>query len=311
MMAGMRMRLFAGMATTCLTTGVLAAASPAEKGQTFETGGVTIYYEVVGAGRGRPSSWSTAARASITGTCIARTPGTGSRRTARSSSTTSAATAARARSRTASPARWPTRSPTWRRCGRSSGVEKIDLLGHSWGGYLVMAYAARHPERIAHLMIVDSAAPKIQDTGVPLQEHLSRNRDARGRPRLRRRAGRRDGDRRRPPRVHVHALLHAGGHGTRCSARSSILELSPEGEQVGLERSAALRSEPRAPEVPLPRPSSSPAATTSTSRPSVAWAIHRAIPGSEFAVFEKSGHLPLCEESDTFATRVDAFLMKR
>jgi pimeloyl-ACP methyl ester carboxylesterase len=44
------------------------------------------------------------------------------------------------------------------------GLEKMDLLGHSWGGYLVMAYAARHPERIAHLVIADSAAPKIQDT---------------------------------------------------------------------------------------------------------------------------------------------------
>src|SRR5262245_1237946 len=44
------------------------------------------------------------------------------------------------------------------------GVEKMDLLGHSWGGYLVMAYAARYPDRIAHLMIVDSAAPKVQDT---------------------------------------------------------------------------------------------------------------------------------------------------
>src|SRR4029079_17600722 len=40
----------------------------------------------------------------------------------------------------------------------------MDLLGHSWGGYLVMAYAARHPERVAHLVIADSAAPKIQDT---------------------------------------------------------------------------------------------------------------------------------------------------
>src|SRR5262245_50851755 len=43
-------------------------------------------------------------------------------------------------------------------------LERMDLLGHSWGGYLVMAYAARQPERIAHLLIVDSAAPKIQDT---------------------------------------------------------------------------------------------------------------------------------------------------
>jgi pimeloyl-ACP methyl ester carboxylesterase len=42
--------------------------------------------------------------------------------------------------------------------------------------------------------------------------------------------------------------------------------------------------------------------------PSVAWGIHKAIPGSEFAVFEKSGHLPFCEESDGFVTRLDCFL---
>ena len=45
--------------------------------------------------------------------------------------------------------------------------------------------------------------------------------------------------------------------------------------------------------------------------PSIAWAIHRAIPGSELAVFEKSGHLPFCEESDDFVSRVEAFLTKR
>src|SRR5262245_40856162 len=44
------------------------------------------------------------------------------------------------------------------------GAATIDLLGHSWGGYLVMAYACKHPERIAHLIIADSAAPKWTDT---------------------------------------------------------------------------------------------------------------------------------------------------
>jgi len=44
--------------------------------------------------------------------------------------------------------------------------------------------------------------------------------------------------------------------------------------------------------------------------PSVAWAIHKAIPGAELAVFEKSGHLPFCEEPDSFLTRVEAFLSK-
>ena len=44
------------------------------------------------------------------------------------------------------------------------GISRWDLLGHSWGGYLVMAYAARHPDRVAHLTIVDSASPKWTDT---------------------------------------------------------------------------------------------------------------------------------------------------
>ena len=44
------------------------------------------------------------------------------------------------------------------------GVDRFDLLGHSWGGYLVMAYAAQHPEHVAHLIIADSAAPKWTDT---------------------------------------------------------------------------------------------------------------------------------------------------
>src|SRR5262245_66312319 len=45
--------------------------------------------------------------------------------------------------------------------------------------------------------------------------------------------------------------------------------------------------------------------------PSVAWAIHRAIPGSEFAVFERSGHMPQCEESAAFASRIESFLAKK
>ncbi|HYQ81115.1 MAG TPA: hypothetical protein VEP68_06430, partial [Anaeromyxobacteraceae bacterium] len=44
--------------------------------------------------------------------------------------------------------------------------------------------------------------------------------------------------------------------------------------------------------------------------PSVAWGIHKAIPGSELAVFERSGHLPFCEEVDGFVARVQAFLAR-
>lgn len=44
------------------------------------------------------------------------------------------------------------------------GFERIDVLGHSWGGFLAMAYAALHPERINKVILCASAAPKFSDT---------------------------------------------------------------------------------------------------------------------------------------------------
>lgn len=40
----------------------------------------------------------------------------------------------------------------WR---RAMGLEKIILLGHSLGGYIVTAYALKYPERIEHLLLSD------------------------------------------------------------------------------------------------------------------------------------------------------------
>jgi proline iminopeptidase len=42
--------------------------------------------------------------------------------------------------------------------------------------------------------------------------------------------------------------------------------------------------------------------------PSVAYKMHKAIAGSQFVVFENSGHLPFYEEPEAFTRAVDAFL---
>jgi proline iminopeptidase len=39
------------------------------------------------------------------------------------------------------------------------GVARLDLLGHSWGGVPAMAYAAAHPDRVAHLVLLGSLPP--------------------------------------------------------------------------------------------------------------------------------------------------------
>ena len=40
----------------------------------------------------------------------------------------------------------------------------------------------------------------------------------------------------------------------------------------------------------------------------VAYKIHKAIPGSQFVVFDQSGHLPFYEEPEKFLRSVEAFL---
>jgi proline iminopeptidase len=188
------------------------------------------------------------------------------------------------------------------------GFEKIDLLGHSWGGYLVMAYAARHPDRISHLMIVDSAAPKIQDT-VFLFKNIYPETSAR-----------------------EDALAFAVELGEEKAIAADLHEYmtmlfySPAAKDAFMARSASFVYRQKVnkavwndlqrfdlnPELPKFRFPT----LVITGRydfnvaPSVAWSIHTAIPGSELAIFEKSGHLPFCEEADAFLGRVEAFLRK-
>src|SRR5262249_41879412 len=52
----------------------------------------------------------------------------------------------------------------------------ITLVVHDWGGMIGMAYAVRHPERIARLVILNTAAfPKPPPQGFPWQLWLCRN----------------------------------------------------------------------------------------------------------------------------------------
>jgi proline iminopeptidase len=185
-------------------------------------------------------------------------------------------------------------------------ADTIDLLGHSWGGYLVMAYASRHPERVAHLVIADSASPKWTDTDFLFKYIFPEGIDRQG------------------------ALDFADALGDSVAAGKSMREylgmLFVSGEKrdeflahaadyhysraVNEKLNAELNNLDMWPVLPSLRMPT----LVMTGRydinvaPSTAWKIHKAIPNSGWEVFEKSGHLPYFEEPERFVKVVEGFL---
>ena len=189
------------------------------------------------------------------------------------------------------------------------GAAQIDLLGHSWGGYLVMAYAARHPERVAHLIIADSAAPKWGDT-----EFIFKNIF----PEIVEHQGQLDffdtlGDSaagRQSLREYMGMLFVSAARRDEFLSRTGTYRYT---KRVNAALNADLAQYDMWPLLPALRMPT----LVITGRydinvaPSTAWKIHKAIPGSRWEVFESSGHLPYFEEPEKFVRVVEEFLVAR
>ena len=186
------------------------------------------------------------------------------------------------------------------------GRDEIDLLGHSWGGYLAMAYAAAHPHRVSHLLIVDSAAPKWSDTEFIFHYVYPETVERQNRFDALAALGDPDGAK-ASLEAYLSMLCVSAEHTAELLAAAPRLDFSPE-VNAALNADLANRDLwPLLPTFTMPT-------VVVTGRfdinvaPSTAWKIHKAIPGSRFAVFEKSGHLPFFEEPDAFVALVESFL---
>jgi len=308
-------RLFAPVAPLALFGLVAllapAAAAPAEKGQTFQAPGATLYVEVLGTGGGVPLVIANGGPGFDHTYEHAAMPGT----------TSAWETLARKRRVVFYDQRGNGRSGALKPnqpCGLAEqiddleavrahlGADQIDLLGHSWGGYLVMAYAARHPNRIRHLIMVDSAAPKWSDTVFLFKDIFP------------------EGMERSDSYAFADAL------GDRAASEAGLREYltwlfySPEKRDAfvaQINMSVFTKAVNEAVEHDVARFDLNPEirkfkfpTLVITGRydinvaPSVAYKMHKAIPGSQFVVFEKSGHLPFYEEPEAFVRAMEAFL---
>jgi len=189
------------------------------------------------------------------------------------------------------------------------GFEHIDLLGHSWGGFLVMAYAAMHPERVSHLAIVDSMSPKgFKDTIFLFDDVFPEGTERQAAAAFPAAMGDKAASA-ADLREYISMLFYSP---EKRDAFLAAFSPSAENKDVNHAVSADIEQFDLSPEI---RKFRFPV-LVATGRydmnvaPLCAYRIHQAIPDSQFVVFERSGHLPFYEEPDAFVAALERFLGK-
>jgi proline iminopeptidase len=188
-----------------------------------------------------------------------------------------------------------------RRIQDELGAPRIVLLGHSWGGYVAMAFAAACSERTDRVILVGTAAANWTDTEfnfAPLfPDSLARGPSPADRP------GRATIDLRRTLAMSFYDP----------TTRDRVLA-DLEGFQFSARTARLLRGDASRNDV-APRLASLNIPTlVSTGRfdanvaPRTSWKVHQAIKGSRFVVWERSGHYPMVEQPEQFAAVIKEFL---
>ncbi len=272
----------------------VALAADPESGKSFDAPGATIYYEQIGSGQGTPM------------VVVNGGPGFDHRYLHLSTVWKSLAKNRRIvfydqRGNGGSGALKPGQSCTLadqvddlEALRAHLGFAHIVLFGHSYGGYLSMAYASRYADRVERMMIVDSAAPRWSDTLILFNDvfpEISKLREA--------------------PGASLDLYFSMLFYSTQ--KRDQFLANMPPGafnKEVNERITGDMARLDQNPEI---RKFKFPVIVV-TGRydmnvaPSVAYKIHQAIPGSRFTVFERSGHIPFYEEPDEFVRMTESFL---
>lgn len=186
------------------------------------------------------------------------------------------------------------------------GSDEIDLVGHSWGGFLGMAYAAKYPQHVVHLILVDSAPARWSDIQPIYQQvfpdAISKQRD------LAKEASAGDkaaGD--AAVRAYLSTLFYSPTNRDAFLGRFSADGVNNDVMNAVVKDIASvdLSSSIRAFRFPTLIVNGR---FDTDITPAVASKLHQIVPYSTFVIFEQSGHFPFYEEPERFVRVVRDFL---
>jgi proline iminopeptidase len=185
-------------------------------------------------------------------------------------------------------------------------LDKVALVGDSYGGFIAMAYAAAHPEHVAKLVLSDAAGPSykgmvrilpdvfpdIEEQSAVEQKKLASDPEAAAQAGL---------------RSHFRMIFYSLEKEQAYMAHAGDIGFVPAVADAVSTAAANLDLASSLPDFHFPT-------LVITGRwdmnvaPVSAWRIAKAIPGAHFEVFEKSGHLPSYEEPEKYRNVLEKFL---
>jgi len=186
------------------------------------------------------------------------------------------------------------------------GIEKVALVGDSYGGFLVMAYAAKHSDHVAKLVLSDSPPPSFQQM-VHLLPQVFPDIEEQDQAAEKKLGADSDAAARESLRNHFRMIFYSPQKRDAYMAKMGDLGYRPAVARAVGKAASQLDLTAALPNFHFP-------VLVITGRwdmnvaPVNAWKMAKEIPGAKIVFFEESGHLPSYEEPEKYRTVLDEFL---
>jgi proline iminopeptidase len=189
---------------------------------------------------------------------------------------------------------------------QSLGLDKVALVGDSFGGLIVMAYAAAHPEHVAKIVLSDSPGPQLRDL-VHLLPDVFPDIQEEGKKEAQKLGPETEAAAHAGLRNHFRMIFYSTQKRDAYMSKMGDLGFEPAVSDAVDKATADLDLTSRLPGFKFP-------ALVINGRydmnvaPLTAWRLAHAIPGAKLVFFEQSGHLPAYEEPDKYVEVLESFL---
>ena len=191
---------------------------------------------------------------------------------------------------------------------KALALDKIAVLGDSYGGMIAMAYGAAHPEHVARLILSDSAAPSWNGL-VHLLPSVFPDTEEAGEAEAKRLAADPDAAAKAGFINHMRMMFYSTDKRDAFLANAADFGVMPQVGAAVHKATEKIDLTPKLADFKFPT-------LVITGRydmnvaPLTAWRMAHAIPGAQLVFFEKSGHLPAYEEPDKYIQVLESFLAR-